>query len=325
MAKLFEKAKPALPYLNIAMMGQAGAGKTYTALLLGEGLAKHEGKRMAVIDTDPGSPASLYAKPMGNFDFDSVKPTSVQELIEIIEEFDTDKYGVLILDTITWLWRAILTMDSVQKTSIGLPVQGAWNKLKPLYREVLMPMQNMKCHSIITGRETVDYDRSTSEIVAIGFKMIAEKETQFEPNLFIRLELKRGSISEKIPQTHIAEVLRDRTGTLEGKRYECMTYEDLVPLVKHQCGELVPEPNETEMAIKDQGLLERAKEKAEKFEKESAALRDEFIAKIFAIKNKKELDEVKKEANKLRKRDLTEEDRTTLRGHFDEAKERIDG
>jgi len=325
----FEKAKPNIPWLKIAMMGFAGAGKTYTSLRLGEGLAKKEGKKMAVIDTDPGSPASLYAKPLGKFEFDTVKPTSAEELIEIIENFDTNIYGVLILDTITWLWRVIQTMDNVgrmkiERTKADTTPFGAWHKLKTLYREVLLPVINLQCHAIVTGRETVDYDLSSPEIHAVGFKMIAEKETPFEANLWIRLIQCRSAPEQAIPQAHLAEVLRDRTGILQGKIFENMTYEHIEPLVKILCGELRPEPDEAEQAIKDYESLDgRLKKKMEKFEENSLALRLNFEKQIHAARTLAELEPVVKAIKKTKERDMTEKDKEILRKLYKLIKENM--
>lgn len=322
----FEKAKPNLPYLRIALQGGAGAGKTFTALTLGDGLAKREGKPMAVIDTDPGSPASLYAAPLGPFEFLTVKPRNIEELIHIVQTFDANAYSVLVMDTITWLWRGILNIDNVKRTSVGTVQFGEWNKLKALYREVLMPMVNMQCHTIVTGRERKEYTDSDGELRQIGFQMIAENETPYETNLYIRLSQRRSSPNQPIPQAHVAEVLRDRTGILQGAIFENMTFENINPLVNKICGELKPDPDEIEQAIHDQAALgDRTEQKAEKFKQESARLRLDFERKIHEAKDIDDLKKAASEIEKTRKRDLSEDDRGILRKLFADKKEQING
>jgi pantothenate kinase-related protein Tda10 len=51
----FEKPKPLKAALKMALYGPAGSGKSFTALLVAEGLARHTGKRVAYVDTDFGT------------------------------------------------------------------------------------------------------------------------------------------------------------------------------------------------------------------------------------------------------------------------------
>src|SRR5688572_32361838 len=51
----FQKPQPLKAALKLALYGPAGAGKTFTALLLAEGLARHTGRRIALVDTEQGS------------------------------------------------------------------------------------------------------------------------------------------------------------------------------------------------------------------------------------------------------------------------------
>jgi pantothenate kinase-related protein Tda10 len=51
----FEKPKPLKAALKVGLYGPAGSGKTFTSLLLAEGLARHAGKRVAFCDTEHGT------------------------------------------------------------------------------------------------------------------------------------------------------------------------------------------------------------------------------------------------------------------------------
>src|ERR1022692_2671006 len=51
----FQKPLPLKAALKMALYGAAGSGKTFTALLVSEGLARHTGKRIAFCDTEYGT------------------------------------------------------------------------------------------------------------------------------------------------------------------------------------------------------------------------------------------------------------------------------
>ena len=51
----FTKPRPLKAALKIALYGPAGSGKTFTSLLVAEGLARQAGRRVAVCDTEQGT------------------------------------------------------------------------------------------------------------------------------------------------------------------------------------------------------------------------------------------------------------------------------
>jgi len=312
MSDVFKKASFDLPYLRIALMGGAGAGKTFTSLRLASGLK--DKKRIAYIDTDPASPSSLYAN---KFDFDIVKPDTPEELIKIVESFDSKEYGVLVLDTITWYWRALCDAEDIQKTRKGTVGVGEWQTIKRIYREVLLGMINLDAHIIITGREGLEYSFKDGELAVVGFKMLTEKETAFETNLFIRLFTQ--------DDYHLAEILRDRTGILQGKKFKDLDFKDIEELTLLCSKQVKPEPNETDVAVESQNtILVRAKEKAEKAEKDSENMKLDFIVKIQSAINRDELDAVAKELQKAKGK-IKDDDRNTLRGIYENKKRELNG
>ena len=316
----FEKAKPNLPYLRIALFGNAGSGKTYTALELAQGLAGN--KRVAFIDTDPGAPAGLYAN---KFDFDLEAPADIDQMESAIKGLNTAKYGVLILDTVTWFWRALTDADDINRVKKQDGTESVqfnqWNKIKRHYRDVLISMLNLPCHLIITGREQVEYDMTGQQYQPVGYKMMAEKETAYELNLCIRLFLSR--IKQNVteydnPLLNLAEVVRDRTGILSGKRFQNLSFKDIEPLTAALTGELKPMPTATEDAIANQpSVYNRDAEKLKEAEAKSANTTLDFKTLIFGAKTEKELTEVGKQVKEA-KRLLTPADVEILQKCYQE-------
>jgi pantothenate kinase-related protein Tda10 len=56
----FRKAKAEQAALKIGIYGPPGSGKTFTSLLIAEGLGKISGKRVAYVDTERGT--DFYAQ-----------------------------------------------------------------------------------------------------------------------------------------------------------------------------------------------------------------------------------------------------------------------
>jgi pantothenate kinase-related protein Tda10 len=59
----FRKAKAEQAALKIGIYGPPGSGKTFTSLLLAEGLARVSGKRIAYVDTEHGTDFYCQAVP----------------------------------------------------------------------------------------------------------------------------------------------------------------------------------------------------------------------------------------------------------------------
>src|SRR3990167_2272907 len=107
----FRKAKAEQAALKVGMYGPPGSGKTMTALLISEGLAKLTGKRCAYVDTEHGTDFYCQNVPSRKvhpaaFDFDAIYTRSLTEVSSAIRGLDTKDYGVVIIDSITPLGEA---------------------------------------------------------------------------------------------------------------------------------------------------------------------------------------------------------------------------
>jgi hypothetical protein len=93
------------------MFGPAGSGKTFTSLLIAEGLARHTDKRIAFLDTEMGT--AFYGQtvpqrpvhPQG-FDFDVLRTRAITETLAAVRGLDSTHHSVVIIDSISHLWDA---------------------------------------------------------------------------------------------------------------------------------------------------------------------------------------------------------------------------
>jgi hypothetical protein len=144
--------------VRVLLAGYGGSGKSYTALAVGEALAKTRGTRLAVLDAEAGA-SSLYAD---RFDFDSSTDwdfNSIEGYIAAIRAASRT-HGVIVVDGLTPAWDTILALsDKAKGTNAGVAIWAtltpAWNRLM---REIVMSPADM----IVTA--------------------LAKEETVMEPN-----------------------------------------------------------------------------------------------------------------------------------------------
>jgi hypothetical protein len=95
--------------LKVGLYGPAGSGKTFTSLLIAEGLARHAGKRVAFVDSEPGTSFYGQAVPAraahpDAFDFDVLHTKSITEVLAALRGLDPARHGVIVIDSMTHLW-----------------------------------------------------------------------------------------------------------------------------------------------------------------------------------------------------------------------------
>jgi hypothetical protein len=167
--------------LKLALYGPAGSGKTFTALLLAEGLARSANRRVAVLDTEQGTAFYSQAVPRRAahpeaFDFDVLHTRSITEALAALHDLSPSAYGVVVIDSISHLWDAARNAYSGRLTKHGGIPLHAWATIKRPYREMVNLLLSLPVHVIICGRQGVDYgeDEGTGELKQVGFKLRAE-------------------------------------------------------------------------------------------------------------------------------------------------------
>ena len=85
----FRKAKAEQAALKMGLYGPPGAGKTFTSLLIAEGLGQLTKKRVAYIDTERGTDFYCQAVPTRAvhpeaFDFDALYTRSLTETLAAV-------------------------------------------------------------------------------------------------------------------------------------------------------------------------------------------------------------------------------------------------
>lgn len=234
----FRKAKAEQAALKLGIYGPPGSGKTFTSLLIAEGLARMSGKRVAVVDTEHGS--DFYCKDVpsrnvhpGAFDFDAIYTRALTEIIREVQALKPSEHGVVIIDSVTHLWEAARAAYAGRETRAGTIPMQAWGKIKKPYKDLMGFLLSSPMHVILCGRQGVEYetDSETEELRAVGVKMKAEGETPYEPHILIRMEALKPKKTNEVASI-VAYAEKDRTGVLAGRSFINPTFESLcAPLV----------------------------------------------------------------------------------------------
>jgi hypothetical protein len=296
----FRRAKAEQAALKLGLYGPAGSGKTFTSLLLAEGLAQLAQKRVAFIDTEHGTDfycqhvASRHVHPEA-FDFDAIYTRSLTEMLAEVKKLNPDEYAVIVLDSISHVWEAAMAAYAGKVTSVGSIPMYAWGKIKKPYKDLMSLLLSTPVHMIICGRQKTIYteDEETDELKASGVTMRAEGETPYEPHILIRMESVRPKKVMEVAQI-VAYVEKDRTGVLAGRSYINPTFDALCkPLLGLLGTKQAQVDTMDEVANKDaEALAIEEQQRAV----DSANLAREFKAKFALAKDAKEL---KKLANEI--------------------------
>ena len=326
----FRKATAKQAALKIGFYGPPGSGKTFTALLVAEGLARHTGKRIAYVDTEQGTDFYSKAVPTRQhhpeaFDFDALYTRSLTEVLKEVKELDPKQYGVIVIDSITHLWEAARAAYSGKETRIGTIPIYAWGTIKKPYKELITFLLNSPMHLLICGRQGQEYttDEETGELKNIGVKLKAEGETPYEPHILIRMEAIRqgqGKIRGQGVPTAYAE--KDRTGVLAGKVIPWPNFQNIAaPILDLLGSEQAQLPDEETTAAQDaDALLSEQQRKA----KRSHAILRQHRAQLEMAETKEQVDKVSKMMTPALKKEMLAQDLELLRSAWVEACNRVD-
>lgn len=328
----FRKAKAEQAALKLGIYGATGRGKTFTALLLAEGLAKLDGKRVAMIDTERGT--DFYCQPVKSrtvhpeaFDFDAVYTRSITEILDAVKSLKASEYSVFVIDSITHVWESCRLAYSGRQTKAGTIPFHAWAAIKKPYKELMSLLLSSPLHVIICGREGNDYeqDDETEELKCVGKKMKAEGETPYEPHILIRIDNER----DKQGNTTIwAFAEKDRTGILAGKYIQL--YPSQISTFDHLARPLLPLLGKTQavIATEDQTASRDAEAlAAQEHDKirESETLLSDFSAKFQLCKSVDALKQIGKEITPEVKDRMITADVAELKANYHAAEKRISG
>jgi hypothetical protein len=191
--------------IKMALQGSAGAGKTFSALLLAQGLTNGDFSKVAIIDTENGS-ADLYAH-LGQYNVLTLAPPFTPEnYIKAIEVCEKAGMEVIILDSISQSWEELLDYHS----SLAGNSFTNWAKVTPRQNAFIDKILQCDAHVIATMRTKQDYvlnqkdGKFTPE--KVGLKAVQRNDLDYEFTIVFDVDIKHFAVSSK-----------DRTGLFMDK------------------------------------------------------------------------------------------------------------
>lgn len=191
--------------IKMALQGSAGSGKTYSSLLLAQGLTNGDFTKVAIIDTENGS-ADLYAH-LGQYNVLTLTPPFTPEsYIQAIEVCVRAGMEVVILDSLSHCWDYLLEYHS----SLTGNSFTNWAKITPRQKALVDKLLQAEAHIISTMRTKQDYvlNQKDGKYVPekVGLKAVQRDGLDYEFTLVFELDIKHYSIASK-----------DRTGLFMDK------------------------------------------------------------------------------------------------------------
>jgi hypothetical protein len=322
----FKKAKSEQAALKISCYGPPGSGKTFSALLIAEGLASTMQKRIAFVDTELGT--SFYCQDVPErkahptaFDFDALYTKSLTEILASVKQLSFAEHGVIVIDSITHVWEAAKAAFSGKTNNIGQIPMWAWGLIKKPYKELINFLINSPFHVLILGRQGTEFaeDENTGESKALGVKMKAEGETAYEPHICIRMESVRTRKNQLAVPTAFVE--KDRTGILQGKTIPFPTFDSVARPLLGLLGSTQAKVQAEEDAAQQDADALAAQERARAAE--SADRRREFNAGFQLARTVAEVEAIGKQITPDFKKRMLTEDVGALRDAYHAAITRV--
>ncbi|MCM0043471.1 MAG: ATP-binding protein [Burkholderiaceae bacterium] len=196
--------------LRLGMSGPAGSGKTYSALLIAQGL----GGRIGLIDTEHGS-GDLYADllPEGYDVLQLSPPFTPARYVEAIHAFEAAGVQTIIVDSLSHAWSGeggSLDRHGKIADRSGNSWQ-AWRQVTPEHNALVEALLQSPCHVIATMRAKTEYvqekdERTGRQVVRkIGLAPVMRDGIEYEFTIFMELD-----------SQHMAHVGKDRTRLFDG-------------------------------------------------------------------------------------------------------------
>lgn len=196
--------------LLFGVAGASGSGKTYSALLLGQGIANGSGQ-LAVLDTEAAR-AKHYADKFKFLHCDFEPPFEPKRYVEAIRAAEDAGATVTMIDSMSHEWAGeggCSDMQAREAERMATNKQGkvvawkieamtapAWKRPKIEHKRMMARLLQMRTHMIFCLRaedkvrfekQKDDDGRERTVITPIGFQPICEKSFMFEMSGFVTL------------------------------------------------------------------------------------------------------------------------------------------
>lgn len=280
-----QKAVKKKAKLRLGIGGVSGSGKTYSALLLANGLAKWN--KIVVIDTENES-ANLYSD-LGKYSVLPLsEPYTPERYIETITACEQAGFDVIIIDSISHEWEGSGGILEIHGNMQGNSFTN-WAKITPRHRALIDKILHCSTHIIVTFRKKQEYalnqEAGKLKVEKMGLKNIQREGMDYEMTVHLDLNLK-----------HYVTASKDRSRLFMDKPEFIITSETGKLLKNWLESEDQPICTRCDAKFNKKTEITKAQaEKTEKIYKWALCKKCELLAKKHKAKQGKELADIEKE------------------------------
>ena len=262
--------------------GNAGSGKTHTAILFAIGIRKHLGLPGPVgfLDTETGVEyVNPIVKEATGLNAVGLKTRALSDAISIIKEWEKRGISVGVIDSVTHIWEEVQASYLAQmnsaltrkgrnpKTTIEWQDRGPLNEIWQRFSDAFT---NSPVHLIICGRAQNIWERKENEdtgkteLNVKGTKMRTQSELAYEPSFLAEMARDQRIENGKPVIFRTMTVMKDRFRLLDGKQFENPTFEAIKPhidCIRAGASNTVDTSRRTEMGVTEDGDAEWTTEK----------------------------------------------------------------
>lgn len=221
---MFKKAERKRIFVKMALCGVSGSGKTYSALLLAQGL----GGKIAMIDTENGS-GELYSD-LCEYDVAQiVPPFTTTNYINAIKEAERAGYDVLIIDSLSHVWNGagglLEQQEQLARTKYKGNSWAAWKDITPMHDKLVQTILQSKIHVIVTMRSKQDYIQTEDKkIKKVGMAPVQREGLEYEFTIMFDIDREKHEATASKDRTRLfdntVDVITPATGELIRKWVE---------------------------------------------------------------------------------------------------------
>lgn len=239
-------------FVKASFGGFAGSGKSRTGSELLAGIYKDlkYDKPILIIDNEKGSRFLIpyFKKELPQTEVFVKDTTSLADVLQAMQILQSGEISALFIDSLSKVWYNYVHQYK-QKNRITFMTLQDWGKILPAWQEEFSDKYvSIDGTIIFTGRGGFTYekeedqkDEATGKVkkgqfVKSGVKMKMAGETPFEPDLNVWMEQIQDLHEGKLTLTREAQILKDRSGLIDGKTFINPTYNDFKPFVQFLSG-----------------------------------------------------------------------------------------
>lgn len=211
MAVQIRKAERKQAKLRLGLVAPSGAGKTFSALLLAQGL----GGKIGLIDSEHGS-GDLYSNLCDYSIIELSAPFTVPKYLEAIRAFEESGFDTIIIDSLSHAWAGEGGLLDVQGklADRGTNSFAAWRSVTPQHNQLIEAILQSKCHVIASMRAKQEYvleanERGKQTPKKVGLAPVQRDGMEFEFTVVLDIDMQ-----------HVAAASKDRTGLFDGQLFK---------------------------------------------------------------------------------------------------------